>query len=248
MPATALIINADDLGLCDSVNRGILDAWAQGAISDSSVFATLPDLPTVLAQAQEARLPVGIHLNLTYGQPLSHPLEIRGLVTPDGAFMRRDQWEGPLPLMAIRLELRRQIMRVLELGAQPTHLDSHHHIHRYPEVLSVVIGLATEFNLPLRAIDAAMRDQVRLAGVITPDAFAMAFYGPAATVETLQREAEQALPGVLEMMTHPGSYATDIPGSYRTERAQELAALTDPRWCAWREDRGIALCGFRELV
>lgn len=246
MPAQAVIVNADDLGLWPSVNQGIFTAWTQRVISDSTVLANAPDLTAVLATARAAALPVGIHLNLTLGQPLCDPAEIPALVTPDGRFMKRQQWTLPLPMDQVRRELSRQAQRVLELGWQPSHLDSHHHVHRYPEVLAVVIELAHELRLPVRAVDAEMREQLHRHGIATPDHFSMAFYAEAATAEMLIDLTEHCPGGVLEIMTHPGYVTPDLPSSYR-DREQELSALTDHRWRAYLAKRGINIVGFNDL-
>ena len=119
MAAQALIINADDLGLWPSIDAGILAAWRDGAISDSSVFATAPSLAQVLRQAREAGLPVGVHLNLTYGAPLDPPEEIPALLSPMGTFTKRQSWTAPLPSDQVRLELTRQVERIYALGGQP---------------------------------------------------------------------------------------------------------------------------------
>lgn len=247
MPAQALIVNADDLGLWPSVDRGILQAHACTAVSDSSVLATAPGLGATLAAARQAGLPVGIHLNLTLGRPLSDPDDISALVTPDGMLMKRSQWTLTLPADQVHRELSRQVSRALACGLQPTHLDSHHHIHRYPEVLDVVVALARHLRLPVRAVDEAMRDRLRAAGIATPDHFSQAFYDAAATVETLIDLTERCPGGVLEIMTHPGNADDTLPSSYREARACELAALTDPRWQGYLAGRGIPLVGFSQL-
>lgn len=248
MPARAIIINADDLGLWPAVDRGILDAWIQGAVSDSSIFATAPDLPTVLRQATDTGLPVGIHLNLTYGKPLSDPAAIPALVTADGAFMKRTMWTLPLPVMQVAHELRRQVERVLALGCHPSHLDSHHHVHAYPEILPVVIALAQELHVPVRATDAAMRATLTAAGIPHPDDFTMQFYNEAATADTLITTVEACPGGVLEIMTHPGYGDPDMPSSYRSEREQELRVLTSDRWNRYLDERGIVRMGFHTLM
>lgn len=244
MPASAVLINADDLGLAPAVNRGIFAAWAAGAVGDSTVFAHAPDLPALLARARDAGLPVGVHLNLTAGAPLCDPGDIPALVGPDGRFMRRQQWTLPLPADQIRRELARQIDRVYALGWTPSHLDSHHHVHAYPEVLAEVIALAQARRLPVRAVDTAMRAALRAAGLATPDHFSMAFYGELATVATLITLVEECPGGILEIMTHPGEADDTIPGSYRTKRAVELAALTDLAWLRWLQERKIPIVGF----
>jgi predicted glycoside hydrolase/deacetylase ChbG (UPF0249 family) len=242
MPTRAVILNADDLGLWPSVTDGILDAWAAGAISDSTAFANAPDLDAVLARAAAAGLPVGVHLNLTYGAPLCDPAEVPSLVDARGRFMKRTAWPAPPPAEQARREWSAQIARVGALTAI-SHLDSHHHVHAYPELLPVVAELAAAHRLPVRATDDASRRVLRAHGVPCPDAFSMAFYGEQATVETLIALAA-AGEGILEIMTHPGHDDPALPSSYRADRACELAVLTDSRWREWREDMGVALVGF----
>jgi len=247
MPASALIINADDLGLHPAVDRGIVDAWALGAISDSSVFANTPHLAELLQHADAIGMPVGVHLNLTLGPPLSNPSDIPTLVSAEGAFMKRTMWTMPLPIHEVYLELERQVERVCELGWRPSHLDSHHHIHRYPEILDVVMTLAHSYQLPVRATDSTMREALRAEDIMTPGHLSMEFYGEAATVETLMRLVEGDTGGVLEIMTHPGHTSPDVPSSYGDERARELRALTDPAWLEWLEDLNIPLIGYGNL-
>ncbi len=245
MSAAAVCLNADDLGLAPAVDRGIFAAWAAGAVGDSTVFANAPDLPALLGRARAIGLPVGIHLNLTYGAPLADPADLPALVGPDGRFVTRQQWARPLPPAQIRRELAAQLERVLALGWTPSHLDSHHHVHAYPEVLAEIIALAQAHRLPVRSVDAPTRAALRAAGLRTPDHFTMAFYGERATVATLIAETEACPGGVLEIMTHPGEADPTIPGSYRTERAAELAALTAPAWRDWLTARGIPVVGYQ---
>jgi len=247
MAAEALIINADDLGLWPSVDHGIFAAWSAGAVGDSTVFVNAPALDEILARARDAGLPVGIHLNLTYGRPLSDPADIPALVTPAGEFMKRQAWSLPLPAEQIRLELGRQAERVLSVGCQPSHLDSHHHIHTYPEVLAAVIELARKLRLPVRSVNPEMRAALREADILTPDNFSMAFYGENATVDTLIKLVEECAGGTLEIMTHPGYTDRGLPSSYREERERELAALTDPVWREYLSAHGIPIVGFSTI-
>jgi len=247
MPAEALIINADDLGLWPSVDRGIFAAWSAGAVGDSTAFANAPVLDDILARARDAGLPVGIHLNLTFGRPLSAPAEIPALVTPAGEFMKRRAWTLPLPEAQVRLELNRQAERVLATGWQPSHLDLHHHIHTYPEVLSAVIALARELRLPVRSVNPEMRAALREAGIPTPDHFSMAFYAENATVDTLINIVADCPGGTLEIMTHPGYADPDLPSSYREDRERELAALTDSAWREYLGTGNIPIVGYSLL-
>jgi len=249
MPAEAVIVNADDLGLWPSVDRGIFAAWSAGAVGDSTVFANAPQLEKILARTEKNGLPVGIHLNLTYGRPLNDPADIPALVGPDGLFMKRQAWTQPLPIEQVQQELGWQVERAITESALagieiPSHLDTHHHIHTYPEVLEVVIGLADELDVPVRSVNPEMRAALHAAGIPTPDHFSMTFYGENATAEILIQLVEECPGGILEIMTHPGYADPALPSSYREDRERELAALTDPRWHDYLGTRGISIVGY----
>jgi predicted glycoside hydrolase/deacetylase ChbG (UPF0249 family) len=248
MPAEAVIINADDLGLWPSVDKGIFDAWTAGVISDSSVFANVPNLSEVLRRGMAFGLPVGVHLTLTHGAPLSNPRVLPSLVTPEGQFMKRRQWQRPVPTEQIRREFTKQIEAVMAYGVQISHLDCHHHIQLFMEVQEILVELALKYGVPARAVDPMMRDMMRDEGVITPDHFSMAFYNVQASVETLIELVDNCPGGTLEIMCHPGYADQNLPSSYNEERARELVALTDPRWRTFMAARSIRLVSFTQLM
>ena len=56
----------------------------QGIVTQASL---LPNMPHSIAAASVARqngMPIGLHLNLTEGRPLSSPFKVQSLVGPDG--------------------------------------------------------------------------------------------------------------------------------------------------------------------
>ncbi len=53
--------------------------------------------------------------------------------------------EDALPLEEITQELASQYLRFIELfGRKPTHLDSHHHVHMFPQIFPIVARFAAE--------------------------------------------------------------------------------------------------------
>lgn len=246
MPADALIIQADDFGLWPSVSAGIFAAWENHAISGTSVLVNTPELASLIARAQACALPVGLHLNLTYGTPLCSPGEIPALVNAQGVFVKRTQWSLPLPIEQVQLELHRQISRLQSLGYQPTHLDSHHHIHAYPDILPVVAALAYTLSVPVRAVDDSMRQVLQQAGISSPTHFSMAFYGKGVSNDTLIELIESCPGGVLEIMTHPGYNSAQLPSSYRS-RELELQTLLSPRWREYLAVHKIPIIGYKAI-
>ena len=119
-------------------------------------------------KANAAGLPVGLHLNLTEGLPLSPPSEVSTLVDKDGfmlgKFGFRDALEaGALKEVHIVQEVRAQLKRFKELIPNGTHFDGHQvgwrcplssralsnpcrrpqHVHVIPRVSSIIRDVRT---------------------------------------------------------------------------------------------------------
>ena len=213
MSALVLVVNADDLGYDPEIDRGILEAHRRGIVTSASAMVETPFAAAALASAP-ASLGVGLHAVLDPG------------LSPEEA----------------EAEARRQLGLFERLrGAPPTHLDSHKHAHAAPAALAGVAALARERGLPVRAVDAAMRAELRARGVRTPDHFlGDAALRPCWTPERLLA-ALAALPaGTTELMCHPGHAPSHARTRFGAEREVELRALCDPR-----AREAMASCGAR---
>ncbi|HLE43075.1 MAG TPA: ChbG/HpnK family deacetylase, partial [Methylomirabilota bacterium] len=84
-----LIVNADDFGLTAGVSRGILDAHRRGIVSSTTALVNLPPAPDLDAEAAGlAGLGLGLHVNLSWGAPLSPAAAVPSLVDETGGFWR----------------------------------------------------------------------------------------------------------------------------------------------------------------
>lgn len=149
-----LIVNADDFGLCASVNRGILEAHRGGIVTSATLLANAPGFEEALALARRTpSLGVGVHLNLTRGRALSPPAGIPSLARGDGAFahtpwsIARGLWRRRIVLPEVEREWAAQVARICKAGLTPTHLDSEKHLHLLPPLLPVAMGLARDYGL-----------------------------------------------------------------------------------------------------
>jgi len=87
----------------------------------------------------EPSLGVGVHLTLSDGAPVLSPDCLPSLVDRSGKFFTwwrvvQRLWRLRVSSREIEAEFRAQIRRIRELGINPTHADSHHHIHLHPFV------------------------------------------------------------------------------------------------------------------
>jgi predicted glycoside hydrolase/deacetylase ChbG (UPF0249 family) len=244
-----LIVNADDFGLTEGVTRGILRASRDGLVTSATVLANLP--PALDAEAVATGLGLGLHLNLTWGPPVSPAGTVPSLVGPDGRFVRD---LATLSQRARPDEVRREAEAQLEaftrrFGRAPTHIDSHHHVHRLPGVMEAVLDVVVGARLPLRSQDAGFREGLRRHGVPTPDHFVGG--DDPAPYWTLERLLDQlaSLPlGLTELMCHPGHFDDALAYSrYGRPREVELQALCEPEARATVERLDIRLCHFGVL-
>jgi predicted glycoside hydrolase/deacetylase ChbG (UPF0249 family) len=155
MTEKRLIVNADDFGLCESVNKGIVEAHTKCVLTSTTIMANMPAAEQAVDLAKKLpTLGVGVHLNLTAGKPLCQDNSVKLILDSQGHFALSP---GKLALAslvtgkvrtAIETELASQIQWLIDKGIKPTHLDSHKHIHAFPTIFPVVCRLAKRFSVP----------------------------------------------------------------------------------------------------
>lgn len=145
-----LIISADDLGINTQRNHGIFLSHEHGYTTNASLLVNMPESENALRRAEERELPIGLHLNLTEGTPLSERSSINTIVTTDGYFLGRDGLElalsrGLVDATHLEREIRAQCEWFQEHGGIPTHLDGHHHVHIHPAIVERVIPILDRY-------------------------------------------------------------------------------------------------------
>ena len=142
-----LIVNADDLGIAEGVDRGILEAHTAGVVTAASLLANGASFAHAVRLARAApALSIGVHLDFVAGRPLT---KARSLVDArSGRFhsLARLACLAALGRVAeddVIGETSAQIARVRDAGVQVTHVDSHRHAHLIPGIWTGVAS-ATE--------------------------------------------------------------------------------------------------------
>ena len=229
-----VVINADDFGLTEGVCAGIVKAIHAGGVTATTAMACVPGAVERLKRwAPKIPGHIGAHLQLTSGAPVLPPERVPSLVHDGGQFPAvRKQVRAKTE--EILFEWRAQIELLLGAGIEPTHLDSHHHIHRLPAALPAFCELAKQYGLPARAVDVEMMGNLRTAGVPCVGRTLTDWYGGELSVGSLvnvlkegRRESREA--GSFEVMCHPGFVDADLRplSRYVDDREKELAVLCD---------------------
>lgn len=144
-----MIINADDFGLSKSVNRAIAEAIKSSLISNTTMMANGPAFDEAVRLANENGFTdkVGIHFNLTEGEPLSDSIKECPAFCENGIFHGRINRLKPLSKAektAVYKELSAQVRKIKSAGLAIDHADSHHHIHTAVFIAPIVFRVCSE--------------------------------------------------------------------------------------------------------
>jgi chitin disaccharide deacetylase len=225
-----LVVNADDLGLSTAVNDGIFAAHAEGIVTSASLMVRQGGAPAAAERAGEfPDLAIGLHIDLGEWN------------YEEGEWtLAYSHCDGDDP-EAVEAECRAQLERFRALlGRDPTHFDSHQHVHESGPAKGVAEALAAELGVPLR------NRAIRYEG---------GFYGQSGKGEPFPEgiTPEQLIeligalpPGWTEIGCHPA--AGPVPtSSYDAERRLELEALRDPAVKDALGEAGVELRSFAQV-
>jgi chitin disaccharide deacetylase len=248
-----LIFNADDFGLSPGVCRGIVHACRYGTVRSTSVMVNLPDVQECLKILEMCpELDIGLHINLTFGTPVSKPADIPSLSGYNGVFsVKPRDFSGKVTSDDLHREINAQVRRAYELGLKFTHLDSHHHIHQVDNrVNEILMETAYEYKIAIRSYDDTMRKSFCEFGISTPDHFISSFFGKDyITYEMLEKLIADLPDGISEIMCHPGYIDQDLmdKSSYTGFREVELELLTNPEVFDMLKNHDVSLVSYRDI-
>ncbi len=170
-----LIVNADDFGVDQAVQLGIVELHQAGIVSSTSCMTNMPAWPEAAAYLRaHPELGAGVHLVMNAGRPLLPVDQVRALVGPDGQFLDDAQILRSLrpgTTAQLRTEFRAQIERfAADVGRLPDHLDNHCAIsYVRPDRFKVTLELAREYGLPVRLpFDDDLESQVEHFAALAP--------------------------------------------------------------------------------
>lgn len=144
-----IIVNADDWGLEHIRDKAIVECFRRGWLTNTTAVMNRPGLEraTEFAHAEGFADRVGLHVNLTYGCPLTDAIRRQAFFCDSegcftGAFHRHAKSRLWLPSEARRAvadEVRAQARCYKEQGYAMMHADSHHHSHTDLAIATVIV-------------------------------------------------------------------------------------------------------------
>lgn len=228
-----LIVNGDDFGRTPGINRGVRRAHEHGILTSASLMVRWPAAADAVAYARtQPALSLGLHFDLG-----------------EWAY-RGGEWQSVYTVVptddaaAVTAEVAGQLATFRRLaGRDPTHVDSHQHVHLQEPTRSVVLEAVRPLGIPVRECQPAVR-------------YCGDFYGQTGrgepwpegiTVATLMHLVAGMPAGVTELSCHPGEDA-DFDSSYRDERATEVSVLCDARVRAALAEYSVRLTSFHGIT
>ena len=271
-PVRAIILHADDVGLCTATVKAFAELSEMGAISSGSLMVPCPAFAEAAEHCRRhPRVDAGVHLTLTcewesvrWG-PVARLGPESGLLAEDGAFHRSRTAVGEgADSSAATVEMRAQVEAAVAAGVDVTHVDCHMFASLHPRLLSGYLGLARERDLPAllwRPGAAASRQEIGEAarpeveawekeGLPMVDHVAFLPLGDLGDRWEQARAAFDALPpGLTHFILHPAcddpelrSIARDWPA-----RVADYELFRSGRPVEYLRRQGVRIIGYRAL-
>ena len=266
--ARALILNADDFGMCHDQNEGVMRGLKEGVFTSSTILVTCPWFEEAADFARNnPAADLGVHLTLTaewdsykWG-PVSARHSVPSLVDERGYLWQTvAQVYEHARLDEAEAELRAQIDKALAAGIDATHLDSHMGtLQLRADYHEIYARLANDYRLPIRLASrrrigiegmGAILNQLDAAGVVTPDH--LVFNGPPAVPETESywtNLIRTLKPGVTEILCHPAIARDELKSCARdaAQREADFRYFTSDKTRQLIKHEDVEMVGFRQL-
>ena len=272
-----LIIHADDVGMCHSVNEATSTALKEGIVTSASIMVPCPWFLEIAEYCREnPEADMGIHITLTsewkYYRwcPVSSMDKVPGLIDEEGYLWHsvEDVVEHATP-EEVETEIRAQIQRAIDFGIKPTHIDTHMGtVYATPEFFKAYFTVATEFGIipmivspdskvaqdRLRAYP-EMKPAIDILRIIASQVPTINDLPGVSTKEYEQRKEEykeiirNLEPGITQIIVHLGLDDSEMHNitSSWLARYNDFLIFTEPEMSKFIEDQGVKLIGWRDL-
>jgi predicted glycoside hydrolase/deacetylase ChbG (UPF0249 family) len=261
--ARLLIVNADDFGMCHSVNAAIMDTLQEGIVCSTSLMAPCPwALQAMRFLANHPQISFGIHLtviaewaNYRWG-PLASRANVPSLVDDGGYFYNFEDMPrllAQVKLNELEVEFRTQIEFVLGAELKPSHLDWHAlRIAGRGDIFELMLRLAQEYGLALRVAERSWQKKLQSQGLPTNNYHFLDSYilDPANKAAQYTQLLQELPVGLSEWAVHPGLDNAELiaidPGGSRIRQA-DFDFFASQQAKEIIEEEGIILLDYRAL-
>lgn len=247
-----VIINADDFGFSKGINLGILEAFENGVVTDTSLMCNMPGFEhAVELMKQYPILKVGIHFVTSVGPSLTKGKTISD---ENGLLIHNQESIANCDEEELYAEYHAQLQKFLATGFTPDHIDWHWCYT--PVQVRVAARLAKEYNLPLRAETKEIEKYFEEQGLKYSKNMEQDFYNYTKEITTTADDLIEKLKKHLDngdeetcIMCHPAyvDHTLMTYSSYNLQRTHELVAVCDPKVKEFIKENNIELINFSQL-
>lgn len=261
--ARLLIINADDFGMCNSINEAIIETLKQGLIHSTSLMVPCPwALHAMHFLKNQPEVPFGVHLtaicdsdDYSWG-PVSSKDRVPDLVDQAGHFFSFENFHKILSadiVEQLEVEFRLQIETVLATGLKPAHLDWHAiRLEGRAQIFDLMFRLAKEYGLAFRIPAQPYIQKVQRLGLPCNDYELLDSYllNPTNKMARYAQMLHELPAGLSEWAVHPGHdnpelLAMEPDGNHFRQTDYDFWTSKDAKEIMKKE--GIILIDYRVL-
>lgn len=257
-----LIIHADDIGMCHSVNQDSIKAFEMRIVSSGSIMVPCPWFAEAAAYFREhPEFDIGVHITLTSEwklyrwPPVSSKEKVPGLVDPEGFLWRssRDVAENA-SAEEVEMEMRAQIERAVKFGVEFTHIDTHMGtVFFRREFSEAYVRLAEEYGVPA-LVRRDMSDLAQRVLKVSSQVPRFVHGIGKGTHEERMAWCQQVLkrlePGLNEIILHLSGDDEEIKaviGPDAFHRRSDFLIFSDPETWQIIREREMKIIGWRDL-
>lgn len=243
---TKLIVNADDFGLSEAVNYGIISAYRNGIVRSTTIMVGMTAFNHGVELLKENQgLGCGVHMTLSLGQPILN--NHKTIIDEKGYFYRRvtnELIEEKFDLDEVYREFCAQIDKAIQKGIKVTHIDSHHHVHTLKKLKPVIEKIIDKYKLPIRGGFEEIIDYNRIIPMID------SFYNENVNDEYFENNIELFKKyDYVDLMSHPAfvDEVLNTSTSYSLKRMKEYSILTSKNVRELLDKNNICLANYLEI-
>ncbi len=214
-------MNGDDFGISEEVNEAVTECFDRRILTSTTLMVNMPyaDQAVELSRKYGFAEMVGLHLNLTSGEPLTEEIRhFRRFCRKNGTFnakFEKNTWTrlsiSRQESAAVSREIEAQIKKYFDYGLPERHLDSHHHVHTDRSVMKVLLpllkkyrfrsvrltrNLFREMSFPKRIYKKNFNEKLKKNGFFTTD-----YFGSIRDLAVMDTDIPDN--ALLEVMVHP---------------------------------------------